>query len=186
MSGSTRNTAKKLKSRQACLLRKAQELHLLHNVQVLVLVYNPDKGEFVEYCSCEAQELFFKKLSSESDGLVKREILDAQKTHRKEDTVCSPLPQPYFPALPLKRRGDPGPGVVTQPTKKPANSTCSGDLTSLSTMAFTTQEETETLWREIGLGDGRERERWKEGITEEIPSSPSESSDSLSHLLDPF
>lgn len=51
----------------ACLLKKAEELHRLHRLEVLVVLYDPVKDTISNYCSASAHQLFFSLLERLSD-----------------------------------------------------------------------------------------------------------------------
>ena len=188
------NVAKKLRSRQASLLRKAEELHLLHNVQVLVLVYHPGKDEFAQYCSCDAQELFFKKVRAEEAGpgvQGSREIVRVTSDEQCEETKW-PTQTPYkLVAKPARSKKQPRDIVAClemKPAKRPAISSYSGEQAGLSTKGSTNGEsafEAAPPWREgreIASGQVSKAEK-----TAEIPIWTDSDSSSLADLLlDPF
>ena len=192
------NAAKKLRSRQASLLRKAEELHLLHNVQVLVLVYHPGKDQFMQYCSCEAQELFFKKARAEEAGEAAEGSRETVRV-RSDDLSAGPN-QPMPPSSPsstppcLSTQSPKQPRDRSfsyphkQPCKRPALSAYSGELAGLSTVGSTNGEST----REAAPPWGEERQfpsedsRKSEKTAEIAVWTDSDSSSLADLLLDPF
>lgn len=185
------NAAKKLRSRQASLLRKAEELHLLHNVQVLVLVYHPGRDRFVQYCSCEAQELIFKKTRAEEAGEAVRvssdDLSPASQWPIPQQRPFSPSPCPSSQSPKQPRDSSPN-SPHKQPSKRPALSTYSGELAGLSTLGSISGERTwekAPPWREERQIIAEES-RKSEKIAEMPVCTDSDSSSLADLLLDPF
>jgi hypothetical protein len=90
VSGSAGNEAKKKRSRMASLLKKAEELHRLHHLEVLVVLYDPVKDSLSHYCSTSAHQLFFSLLERISDPAF------MPADNRPLPTPSSPACQPSF------------------------------------------------------------------------------------------
>lgn len=67
VSTSAANEARKKKSRMASLLKKAEELHRLQHLEVLVVLYDPKKDTVSHYSSASVHQLFFSLLERLSD-----------------------------------------------------------------------------------------------------------------------
>ena len=95
---SSSNEAKKKKSRMGSLLKKAEELHRLHHLGVLVVLYDLGKDSLTHYCSGSAQEMCYTLLGR----LPETTFPDL---HNRPSPLPSPPkpPKPSLSALPLPR-----------------------------------------------------------------------------------